>query len=282
MRIECAMLNIGGILNSKESDEMGRTILNYNFKGGVGKTTITGMEGYILAGEHQKTLLIDFDPQANLTSMIAKTYHKKLAPTISLTTALQNGDLSESICKANDYLDIVPTSWDLIHWSSRAERVGSPNRYRILNYLLKPLKPKYKYILIDVPPTFAPYSLNAIFAADDIAIVLETQESAYTSALKTVKTLGDLREKYSIKFHFLGVILYLMINAKVDRQVAHKSIDTFKEFLFKNPVKRQERVKGFSMNGISDKTYWDKRAIGMYKCLTDETQKRVKELNNND
>lgn len=258
------------------------TILNYNFKGGVGKTTITAMEGYLLSAKKYKTLLVDFDPQANLTGMISKTYHKRLDPTIPLTTALSNGDLSDTVCHVNKYLDIVPTTWNLIKWPQRVEKLAIPQRYLVLKYLLKPLKNNYDYILIDVPPTYAPYSLNAMFAADAIAIVLETQEDAYTSALKTIRTIGDLHQKYHMKLNLMGVILYLMINAKVDRQVAKKSIKTFHKFLFHNRIHRQERVKGFSMNGITDNNYWDKRAIGMYDKLTNEAIKRVSEMKNNE
>lgn len=256
----------------------GTAILNYNFKGGVGKTTITALESYQLAKYKKRVLVVDFDPQANLTNMLERTYNLKFKPTIDFKEGLLSGNLTNSICKCNKYLDILPANWNLVEWSSAVDRLGAPKKYCVLRELLKPLKSKYDYILLDVPPTFASFSLNAIFAADDIDIVLETQVSSYLSALKTASALSDLYHGYNLHFNFLGVILYLMISAKVDRQVARKAMNFFHGAIFAHRIHRQERVKGFSMNGISDKDGWDKRAIRMYKKLTDETVERIEEM----
>ena len=69
----------------------GKTLLNFNFKGGVGKTTLTVMETYLLGQEGKKVLLIDFDPQGNATEIMKETYKADLKPELSLYEGLLGG-----------------------------------------------------------------------------------------------------------------------------------------------------------------------------------------------
>lgn len=254
-----------------------KVVLNFNEKGGVGKTTTTGLFLYLLAHRGYKVLGIDLDPQHNLTDMIASTYRdgKHFHPIMELGKAIENDNLKSAICNAGKNIDIAPSSLALIHFQPWDNGIGIPERYKIVNETLKPFQHKYDFIFIDVPPTFNPYSINAIYAAKYISLIVQTQKSSYTSSLDTVNMLGYFHDKYGFKFNLLGVVLYLMINAKEDKITTNKAEKVFGDFIYKDRIRYQERVKGFTDSGIKDKDYWDKRSIGMYSKLLNDMLKRI-------
>ena len=256
----------------------GIVLLYFNEKGGVGKTTLSALTGYIFDHENKKCLEIDLDPQHNLTDVLSETYQngKPFNPTINLRNGLTNEDLSPCICHADKNVDVIQSNISLIDWQREVDRIKRPDRFNILNQLLRPLKSDYDYIIVDVPPTFNAFSMNAIFAADGISLVLQTEKSSYTSALDTVQMLGTLKQSYGIHFKFLGAILYLMIRASTTKKIKNEAKHTFKGFLFNNVIRYHERINRFTDSGIKDKDYWDKKAIGMYNQLVNELQNKVK------
>lgn len=261
-----------------EVENMAITLLSYNFKGGVGKTTLTGIEAWIMAKQGKKILLVDFDPQANLTEMMQATFHHEIIPRVSLYKGLLNHNLSSTLVHISDHIDMLPADWSLSQYMARSAKIPESKRYFVLDYLLRPFKENYDYILLDVPPTLGVLPNNAIFAADGISIVLQTQKSSYTSAIKTVQQLATFRNNYHAQFTFLGVILYLYRKAKVDRNVIKASKNTFSDVLYANKIRFQERVKGFTDSGIRYKDMWDKRAIDMYKLLVYEMESKAKKM----
>ena len=254
----------------------GITLLNYNFKGGVGKTTLTGMEGYILASKGKKILLVDFDPQSNLTEMMFETYKKSPKPTTPFAKGLTNLDLTDSVVHLSNKMDIIPGDWNINDWPERVSNIARRKRWQILSHLLLPFKHDYDYILVDTPPTLNDIVKNAIFAADGISVVLQTQKMAYTSSLKTIQELVKYRRNYGAKFTFLGVVLYLFNKAKIDREIIQKAKSTFSGALYDNPIHYQERVKGFTATGIKDRDYWDQRVLGSYSSITNELLNKVR------
>lgn len=257
------------------------TLLNYNFKGGVGKTSLTCLQAYLLAHDHKKVLCVDIDPQSNLTEMLSRTYHKKIVPTRDFYDGFDKGNLKDSLVHVTDGIDIIPGDWKLNKLVNRLAQIHSSIRFNLLRKMLEPFKSDYDYILLDVPPTLNDIVLNAIFAADGISIVLQTQTMAYTSALKTVSELINIKKKYHPAFHFLGVVLYLFSKAKVDKDITRKAKETFKGALYSEPIKFQERVKGFTSKGITDRDHWDRRAIGNYYRVNQAIIKRARKMINN-
>lgn len=233
------------------------------------------MEGYLLAKSHKRVLLVDFDPQGNLTQMMGATFNNRMKPSVPLYNGLTHMDLSQSVLHVSDNMDMIPTDWKLSMWEDKVAKYPKQERPYILNHLLMPFRGKYDYIFIDVPPTLTQFVLNAIFASDAISIVLQTQKYSYRSALLTAKELYSLRSQYNLDFKFLGVILYLYQNAKEDREISAKARKVFKGATYYNTIKNQERVKGFTDTGIRNHDHWDRRALKMYKMITQELIYRV-------
>ncbi|XIF19949.1 MAG: ParA family protein [Acetilactobacillus jinshanensis] len=258
---------------------MGKTLLHSAFKGGCGKTAITVITAYLLRHMGKRVLLIDLDPQANSSEIMSYTYHSHQKPVVSLYHGLLHFDLSHSIVHLDSKMDVIPSDWSLSVWPEKIEKYNMHDRNLILKHVLAPLKPKYDYILIDVPPTLSAFTNNALLASDYVSLVLQTQRQSYTSVLKTAQYMYQLKQSYpkEANYQLLGVILYLVKkHAKTDREISNEAKKSFGNAVYKHPIWQQERIKVFGDQGIHNEDYWDRRAFKMYKGTVNEELNRMK------
>jgi len=146
-----------------------------NQKGGVAKTTTTAYLGAALSRLHRRVLLIDSDPQANLTYSLELTdEQKELAQENNLATIYESGgSLAETILPIRDNLHLVAASPDLVMTevtldNSPESLSGQPES--ILSDALRPVVGNYDYVLIDCPPSQGMLTLNALCASTWIII----------------------------------------------------------------------------------------------------------------
>ena len=146
---------------------MSRIIAIANHKGGVGKTTSVGSIGSILSEMGKRTLLIDLDAQANLTtSFLTEEPEETIYNALRGETALPVIPLRENLSIVASTLDMAGVELDL---SSRI------SREYILHKLLKPIAGKYDYILLDCPPSLGLVTINAFVAARELFIPLTAE-----------------------------------------------------------------------------------------------------------
>lgn len=146
---------------------MGKIISIANFKGGVGKTTSTVNIGAGLSMEGKRILLIDLDPQFNLTQSLGLLDADK-----PIYGALRGEYALEPIA-ITEGLFIIPSSLDLI--KAEIELSGEFKREEILSRLIAPLTHQYDYILIDCPPSLGLLTINAFIASDEIYVPIEAE-----------------------------------------------------------------------------------------------------------
>jgi chromosome partitioning protein len=146
---------------------MGKTISMANFKGGVGKTTSTINIGAALHNLGKRVLLLDLDPQYNLTQSLGVTHVER-----PVYGSLR-GEYPLSPLTIMDGLDLIPSSLELI--KAEIELAAEFKREDILNRLLAPLTPQYDYILLDCPPSLGLLTINAFVASDDIYVPVEAE-----------------------------------------------------------------------------------------------------------
>lgn len=166
---------------------MAKIIAIVNHKGGCGKTTSTINIGAALATMKHNCLLVDLDPQANLTISLGIDPDNCQS---NIYTALNGGGLEP--IKAADGLDVIPATADLV--GAELELVSVEGRERKLADLLKPIQSKYQYILLDCPPAMGLLTLNALAAARYVAVPLQAQYLALHGLAKIQQLVGMVQQ----------------------------------------------------------------------------------------
>jgi chromosome partitioning protein len=142
-----------------------------NFKGGVGKTTSCANIGAALAEMGKKVLLIDLDPQFNLTRCFGIKAEQNIYGAL-------RGDYPMPIIERLPLLHIVPSALELI--KAETEFVSEYKREEKLNNILKSLPPQYDFILIDCPPSLGVLAQIAFTSADLIFVPIQSEYLALT------------------------------------------------------------------------------------------------------
>jgi chromosome partitioning protein len=194
-----------------------------NHKGGVGKTTSTLNLGKALSLHGKKVLIIDADPQANLSQAAGVEEPEK-----SLYHAMtENAELP--IVNLAKNFDLVPADLDLSEAELRLQ--SDVNGYFTLRRILKKLDVKYDYILIDCPPSLGILTLNALIASNYVIVVVQSEYLAVKGLQTIFNLIEKLRENLNPDIAIMGMLL-----TQINRTVFRKSIaDTVKE-LYKGKV----------------------------------------------
>lgn len=201
-----------------------------NHKGGTGKTTSALNIGAGLARLNKKTLLVDIDPQSNLTEGLGlRDVDTSIYHSIKNDTPLPVKTISE-------YLDIIPSSLDLL--GAEIELVSRLGRETILKRLLKPLAGKYDYVLIDCAPALGMLTVNALVAADTVMIPLEAEYFAYRGIDRLVSIISDVRTHYNEDLTIGGVFI-TKINPRrvITEQITGSIKKYFEDKLFDTSIR---------------------------------------------
>jgi chromosome partitioning protein len=192
-----------------------------NQKGGVGKTTSTLNLGAALQEAGKRVLLVDLDPQGNLSVAAGILDIDAAYPSIGDLLALAARGRSSSgpgiegaVVHSPSGLDIVPANATL----SAAELglVSAMNRESMLASLLKPVESTYDYVLIDCLPSLGLLAINALRAANGIVIPVQADFLAMQGLAQIFETIAAVREQLNPDLSIYGVLLTL-----VDQRTAH-------------------------------------------------------------
>ena len=143
----------------------------YNFKGGTGKTTVCFQMACMLSLIGFKVLVIDLDPQAHLTNVLR--FDESLKFKTAYNFLISGSLIDECIYNVHEGLDVVPSNLELTRIEVPLSQ--KTRREEMLAKILDPIKERYDFILIDTNPAISNLNVAALFAADKINIVCETQ-----------------------------------------------------------------------------------------------------------
>jgi len=183
-----------------------------NHKGGTGKTTTTMNLGAGLAILDKRVLLIDIDPQFNLTQYCG--FEEEDLEESILETFTENKPLP--IVNVAHNLDLVPAELAL----TRAETSIASNitSYMKLKNALQPIKSKYDYVLIDCPPSLSFFTTNAVMASDSIIIPLETEHLARKGVKSIIEYIDEIRQNgLNSEIELMGILLTKANNTIISR-----------------------------------------------------------------
>ncbi|MFO7846059.1 MAG: AAA family ATPase [Balneolaceae bacterium] len=192
-----------------------RKIAFTNQKGGVGKTTTTINTGAGLSKIGFKVLLVDMDPQANLTYSL-KIHSSRMKQNIYHVLKGQIS-ASEAILEHNGF-DILPASIELS--GAEMELVNEPAREQILRTALAEIEDNYDFILLDCPPNLGLLTLNAFTAADELVIVLQSEYLALHGLSKLMDLIKIVQKRLNPNLKVEGIVCTLYDKRKnLNREV---------------------------------------------------------------
>lgn len=255
------------------------TVITFgNFKGGVGKTTATAMFSYLLSNKNKKVLAIDFDPQANMTNFLFKSFDAPVDKGyITLFEAMKNENLSKATVSLSHTLDIIPSDIDLIAFQELLPNDEKKKHY-LLDHVLKDIRNDYDYILIDVPPTISEFTNNALVASDYTLIIMQTEPDSLSGAI-SFKDYAEGMQTFNPLIKIAGILPYLKKkSSKIDEYILNISLSDnleIRDIVFNNHIYSRERVKRFRINGITNQDHHDKNVFKMYQKVLNELLEKI-------
>ncbi len=267
----------------------GRVIINANQKGGVGKTTSSTTEATVASLPNEefnnKVLFIDWDKQANATSLFGKTFNVNFPK--SIYRCIEDGDLESGIVSLTNNLDIIAGAGDMSKLGDLLEDLYPKNsadfkKKRTFHFseLLEKIKYSYDYIWIDVGPSTDIKVDNAMVCADYIIIIQETKTYSFEGSVDIIQEyLQTLVEDFGDNFkgEVLGLLPFLLLPKRhLHDTILKKTRDTFgTAFTYGTTVTNNKRLEDYPEYGITVDDYHDRKVFSLFADIFCETQERI-------
>ncbi|MCL4345837.1 MAG: AAA family ATPase [Candidatus Thermoplasmatota archaeon] len=242
-----------------------------NQKGGCGKTTTVANLGSVLA-EGYKVLLIDIDPQGNLTTHfgIDKSSLKSTIYDVMLIGRLEDAIITKG------HLDIVPSTIDLA--GAEVELNGKIGREYILDNELKGISKKYDFVLIDTPPSLGIFTLNSLVASDYVLIPVQAEFFALEGLTQLMRVVELVNSRLSRNLKLLGMVI-TMFNSRTrsSKEVLEDVRKHYSKSLLKTVIPRNVTITDSTMAGSPVVRYRKSApASKSYIALANEIEKILK------
>ena len=253
-----------------EAQQLKRIIAIANQKGGVSKTTTAINVATSLAMSGRRVLLVDVDPQGNLTSGVGLKGQRGEGGTVyeALTTDLAPATVVLPTQVENLFL--MPADRNLT--GAEIELVSMPERERRLQRVLEPLRERFDHIFIDCPPSLGLLTLNALVAADAVLIPLHCEYFALEGLADLVGTMRRVRGALNPALDIEGVLLTMYDDrTNLGQLVARDVREFFKDKVFNTIIPRNVRLGEAPSHGMPAVIYDSKsRGAAAYVALAKE------------
>ncbi len=221
-----------------------RTIAVVNQKGGCGKTTVSINLASTLAEAGQRTLLVDMDPQSHCAVGLAvpeEQIEQSIYDVLISKSRNEPIKLTEILWQISDRLELAPASIDLAAFEQQMS--GIAERDCCLKDILAQLKNEFDYVIIDCPPAVGLLTFNALRAATDVIVPVETGYFALHGLSKQLETLNILRKRCNQQVNVKALASMYDIRTKMAREILAELRNHFADKMFTTIVNFNTKIK---------------------------------------
>ncbi len=249
------------------------TLAIANQKGGVGKTTTAVNLAAYLAASGRRVLLIDLDPQGNASSGLGVVPKREIPNSYHLITGEKNPEelITDTPLKK---LFLIPASIDLV--GCEIELANIPDREGYLKRALERIQDRFKYCIIDCPPSLGILTVNALAASRWVIVPVQCEYYALEGLARLLRTLEIVKTRFNPALDIAGFLMTMYDpRTRLSKEVVQEIKKHFPDKCFKTLIPRNVRLCEAPSYGLPILMY-DARSSGAeaYKKLTVEVIKR--------
>ncbi|MFQ5714383.1 MAG: ParA family protein [Candidatus Scalinduaceae bacterium] len=224
-----------------------RTIALTNQKGGVGKTTTAVNLGASLAKLGKSVVLIDLDPQGNSSSWMGVNINELDKSMFNVFHRdVPISEILQETCVGNMW--VAPSNVSL----AAIERtlINTEENDSVLKNSLSPLQDHYDYIILDCPPSLGLLTVNALTAAREVFIPLETKVLALNGLVTLVNTVNLVKDKLNPALEVTGIIACMFdVRTNLSNEVVKRIKDKFHDKLFNSVIRESTKLAECPISG---------------------------------
>lgn len=242
-------------------------------KGGVGKTTTTGLTAYLLSRDY-RVLAVDFDSQGNLTQFLTQRNIYDFTKRTVLE-ACKEQNAKPYIVPVTDTLHMLTAEDFLAGFSQWLYRDYKGEPTSVLRDTLATVQSDYDFIFLDLPPNLGDHTINGLSASDYAVVMLQSEPFCYDALDRYLELLGHVQTRNQ-DLRLAGILTTMLDGrASLDNAILERARDEYKDVVFDTIIRRRSRIKEFTVTGIQDHLKADRDALENYTEFTKELVTRV-------
>ena len=241
---------------------MSRIIAIANQKGGVGKTTTAINLSAALAQEGKKVLVLDMDPQGNMTSGFGLIKDDIEKTTYDILCG--GADIEESIQRnVLENLDVIPGS---IHLSAiELELVDVENREYVMKEEVERIKMNYDFVIIDCPPALSVLTINALTTANSVLVPIQSEYYALEGLTLLIHTIELVKDRLNPNLEIEGIVFTMYdVRTNLSQQVVENVKENINQKVYDTIIPRNIRLAEAPSHGLPISIY-DPKSSGALK-----------------
>lgn len=244
-------------------------------KGGVGKSTTSGIISYLLAKDGYRVLVVDMDSQGNVSDLLLQMEPEEFEDK-TILEAFAEEDIEPYILEASENLHVVPSDDYLAQLAKLFYTVLKPKDPSMsLRKLLKPIQDRYDYIIIDTPPSLSEPMINAVCASDYVVIMAESSKWAFTAIKRFRATIEAASDQKGLDIKIAGILRTMNDSRRADSKAFVELIeDVYPELVFDTVIKRKASTGRIALEGLFENKEL-KEALEQYYDFYKEFKIRV-------